>query len=276
MGGGLLIKSSFDSWSESPVKTTVETLPIANIRLPRVTVCPPKNTFTDLNYDLMMTENKILTKEMRDEMFKYAVEVINKDSVSNPWAKLQEEDRFYNWYHGYTQLKLPYDYVDHNNDKILTVYTFTSATSGVVSTQYYGEEFQSELVERIIKYGVFVNPPESVKYNKNVTLQFKVEEVRMNGLTTDKEGRMKEEFDYSLTGNFLVADQTTYVNYTPPKYFSRYIRVSRSVSAEDVEEQKLSLMPGFRLTWWYAGEEVSLVRKYKDDKWNKQFVRYAK
>ena len=95
-------------------------------------------------------------------------------------------------------------------------------------------------------------------------------------MTTDKEGRMKEEFDYSQPGNFLVADQTTYVNYTPPKYFSRYIRVSRSVSSEDVEEQKLSLMPGFRLTWWYAGEEVSLVRKYKDDKWNKQFVRYAK
>ena len=76
--------------------------------------------------------------------------------MSNPWAKLQEEDRFYNWYHGYTQLKLPYDYVDYKYNEILTLDTFTSATSGVVSTQYYGEEFQSELVERIIKYRVFV------------------------------------------------------------------------------------------------------------------------
>ena len=67
LGGGLLIKSSFDSWSESPVKTTVETLPIADIKFPKVTVCPPKNTFTDLNYDLMMTENMTLTQEMRDE-----------------------------------------------------------------------------------------------------------------------------------------------------------------------------------------------------------------
>ena len=55
-----LIKESFDSWSESPVKTTIETLPIAEIKLPKVTVCPPKNTFTDLNYDLMMTENMTL------------------------------------------------------------------------------------------------------------------------------------------------------------------------------------------------------------------------
>ena len=90
VGASLLIKESFGSWSESPVKTTVETLPIADMKLPKVTVCPPKNTFTDLNYDLMMTENMTLTEEMRDEMFNYAIEVINEDSLT----KLKQEDRF--------------------------------------------------------------------------------------------------------------------------------------------------------------------------------------
>ena len=52
VGASLLIKESFDSWSESPIKTTIETLPISEITFPKVTVCPPKNTFTDLNYDL--------------------------------------------------------------------------------------------------------------------------------------------------------------------------------------------------------------------------------
>ena len=100
LGASLLIKESFDSWSESPIKTTVETLPISEITFPKVTVCPPKNTFTDLNYDLMMTENITLTDEMRHEMFKYALEVINEDGFSgNEWTKLHEEDRFYNWYH---------------------------------------------------------------------------------------------------------------------------------------------------------------------------------
>ena len=47
-GAGLLIRSSFTSWSESPIKTTIETLPISEITLPKVTVCPPKNTFTNL------------------------------------------------------------------------------------------------------------------------------------------------------------------------------------------------------------------------------------
>ena len=82
-GASLLIKESFDSWSESPVKTTIETLPISEIKLPKVTVCPPKNLFTDLNYDLMMTENVTLTDELRDEMFRYAIKVIDEDEGSS-------------------------------------------------------------------------------------------------------------------------------------------------------------------------------------------------
>ena len=86
VGASLIIKESFESWSESPIKTTTETLPISEIKLPKVTVCPPKNTFTDLNYDLMMTENITLTDEMRDEMFKYALEAfIDKRFSQNNW-----------------------------------------------------------------------------------------------------------------------------------------------------------------------------------------------
>ena len=83
VGAGYIIKESFDSWAESPVKTTIETLPMDELKFPKVTVCPPKNTFTDLNYDLIMTENITLTEEMRDEMFRYAVDVINEDFSEN-------------------------------------------------------------------------------------------------------------------------------------------------------------------------------------------------
>ena len=54
---GYLIQQSFQSWAQSPVSTTVETLPISEITFPKITVCPPRNTFTDLNYDLMLVEN---------------------------------------------------------------------------------------------------------------------------------------------------------------------------------------------------------------------------
>ena len=93
-GAGYLIKESFDGWEESPVKTTIETLPISEIKFPKVTVCPPKNTFTELNYDLMMTENMTLTDEMRDEMFRYALEVINEDILSGSnWTTPENIDR---------------------------------------------------------------------------------------------------------------------------------------------------------------------------------------
>lgn len=51
---GVLISESFDSWSNSPVRTTIETLDMREIKFPKLTVCPPKNTFTDLNYDFML------------------------------------------------------------------------------------------------------------------------------------------------------------------------------------------------------------------------------
>ena len=47
-GAGVMIYQSFDAWEESPVKTTIETQPITEITFPKVTVCPPKNTYTDL------------------------------------------------------------------------------------------------------------------------------------------------------------------------------------------------------------------------------------
>ena len=71
-GAGVLIYSSFQSWSDSPVKTTIETHPIAEITFPKVTVCPPKNTYTDLNYDLMMTENMTLNNDIRNGLENYA------------------------------------------------------------------------------------------------------------------------------------------------------------------------------------------------------------
>ena len=71
----LLIDQSFTNWSDSPIKTTIETRPISEITFPKVTVCPPKNTFTDLNYDLMMLENMTMTNETRQEYLEIAKSV---------------------------------------------------------------------------------------------------------------------------------------------------------------------------------------------------------
>ena len=40
---GVLIHQSFEAWKQSPISTTIESVPIAEITFPKVTVCPPKN-----------------------------------------------------------------------------------------------------------------------------------------------------------------------------------------------------------------------------------------
>ena len=82
VGAGILIYQSFDVWSESPVKTTIETLPIHKIKLPKVTVCPPKHTYTNLNYDLTMTANIILDNETRNELSTIVSNYGNKNLTS--------------------------------------------------------------------------------------------------------------------------------------------------------------------------------------------------
>ena len=279
VGASLLIKESFDFWGESPIKTTVETLPIAEIRFPKVTVCPPKNTFTDLNYDLMMTENMTLTEDMRDEMFKYAVEVLIEDKLSqNNWTKLHEEDRYYNWYHGYSRIQSPsYSRTKNPEYDLHSEYYLSSsvdscATSGAVTTQYYGEQYQPELVERALEYKVSVNPPVSLRDNENVTLHFKLEKVSMIGLSMDSEDKFDFDFDIEELND---ADQTTlYKNFTPPGE-ERFLYLSRYVSSdEEVDQQKLEMMPGFRLSWWYSGvAEITPDNGFKYYQHNKLFVR---
>ena len=112
-GAGILIYQSFEAWDEDPVKTTIETVPITDITFPKVTVCPPKNTYTDLNYDLMMTKNMTLDNDTRNDLLNYAVDHLYDelyDKIMTDLNMLKDNDRYYNWYHGHTKFNhyLPY------------------------------------------------------------------------------------------------------------------------------------------------------------------------
>ena len=63
-----LISESFKSWASNPITTTIEQVPIKEIKFPKVTVCPPKNTYSNLNYDLMMADQNKLDDTTRDHL----------------------------------------------------------------------------------------------------------------------------------------------------------------------------------------------------------------
>ena len=121
----------------------------------------------------MIAENITLTDKMRDELIEYSEKMIDEHIYTEKLDFLLEDDRYYNWYHGYTKLSRPY-----SQGKTTRIFKLRStATSGVVMTQYFGEQYQRYLLKKNerIYYSVHVYPPETVMNNTNVTLHLNME-----------------------------------------------------------------------------------------------------
>lgn len=107
-GAGILIQQSFQSWQDSPVTTTIETRPISEVTFPKISVCPAKNTYTNLNYDLMkMKENVSIPSDLTDyadDLRENFIRHFQDDDYQEQLKKIretfQEENRFRNWYTG--------------------------------------------------------------------------------------------------------------------------------------------------------------------------------
>ena len=131
-----LIMASFQNWADNPVTTTVETLPIAEAPFPRITVCPPKNTFTNLNYDLLFASNVSLSEEKRhsfvDTLYSKVLDFEFNEALN---LYIQEENEFRNWYDGLTINSHPFDSL--HGKQIVTTY----ALSGSMSTPLFSEKF---------------------------------------------------------------------------------------------------------------------------------------
>ena len=275
IGCALLINESFKSWEESPVKTSIETLQISKIKLPKLTVCPPKNTFTDLNSDLLMLKNSTLTMEQRDEIYKNAIKIIETDLLSlTKFSCLNISDQFYNWYHGYSDIKTP----TVNKFSGITYWIHTSALSGVITTDHFGQKFKSELIEEKFIYKVSIYPPEITKDNNNVTIHLNLEKLSITGIKW-----LEKEWNYFyMSGSGSIDDDkvSIYKNFTPPisKYGTdnRGIDKRRYSKASEIVPLKMEMMPGFRFSWWYTGENLEPEPKFLDGSITKLFIRYQK
>ena len=267
-GAGYMIYTSFQSWEESPVKTTIETLSIKELEFPKVTVCPPKNTFTNLNYGLKMTKNMSLDNDTRKELTNNAVRHLHQHLYAVAMKNLsmvEDDDRYHNWYHGYTQVRLPSTEEDYG----LYHRIDTAATSGTIFTKDFGNKYKANKVLTSCMMTVVLFPPESLQNNRNVTLHFEYENIPLKDLMTGS-----ERFDADYVD---ILDEYTQKNYTPPlpspatdRY---YYRLVRNVKVEDIESQELDTMPGFKITWYYSGMEVDPMAKYSNAEITKAFVR---
>ena len=65
---GYLINNSFKEWESTPIATSISTHPIATLSLPIITICPPEQSNTALNVDLVRAGNITLTDADRQAL----------------------------------------------------------------------------------------------------------------------------------------------------------------------------------------------------------------
>ena len=252
IGAGFMIYLSFKDWAENPIKTTLKTRPIKEITLPKVIVCPPKNTYTNLNYDIMMLENMTMDNNTRDELTKYAIGLIHDHNfmeVTKNLSLIQEENRYYNWYHGYSKLPILFWGRANNTDCKtslcnqvgLRYYIDTKATSGSISTQYFENKFDINKIEENLVKSVYFYPPDDFQNDSNVTLHFEINMNTIQGVDNSV-GILYDDTRNSYT-----------LNYTPPGLMHQLDSI-REVAKSDLLDLDMDLMPGFCVKWYYSEE----------------------
>ena len=264
---GYLIQLSFYNWHKSPITTTIETLPISEITFPNVTVCPPKNSFLDLSYDILKSNETKLDAKTRKELFEYTKEVVQESfykEIMKNLSKLEDPDRYYNWYHGYTKIFYPF-FHEGVNFNTFTYSIYTYARSGNISTHSFGDKFDAEKVDGNINIFIQVNVPKSLQEMENVTLTLNVDKNTINEFSQN---------DKTTFSNIIIDPKEKYFkkNYTN-NFINGYIyffstlahieiKLERKVSQTDIGNLKLQKMPGFRLTWNYDSEAGMSEAKY--------------
>ena len=152
---GILIYQSFLDWHDNPETTTIAIRPIEEINFPKVTVCPPKNTYTNLNYDLMMTENLTLTKNNTKQLLNNFGKYFHKkdfDKTKKRITNFKEKNKYRNWYNGLTEVPI---YLTRSK-LFLDDDIRTSARSGEVSSPYFGTQFDEEKFPLSVEYRLHI------------------------------------------------------------------------------------------------------------------------
>ena len=106
---------------------------------------------------------------------------------------LQDNDRYYNWYHGFTRISVPGAYPYGGQYNWIT----TSALSGTISTQYFGDKFDADKVERYMAYQVITN--------SNVTLNIEIEKLSIKDVS-DGEDKFAVSGQFEAVREFIHED----------------------------------------------------------------------
>ena len=270
-GAIFLIQKSFSNWKQNPISTTIETKIMSEITIPNITVCPPKDLNLNLNFDIMKAHGLQIDEQQRIELYNYALiefqEIFSNNLMQN-LSKIVDPERYRNWYYGFTQISFPYINEDDNE---LWHYINTTATSGRISTQYFGDKLQGQRnkldeLEKNIHILIELAVPNNLVGDNEAQLDLNIKKEAMTttsdtyrmflGLPNNEENDIDNEFsDEEIKGPFNT---------------SLRFSIHKTLLLSDI--LKLEHLPGFRLTWKFDkdGEQKP---KFSDNNTTKEFAR---
>ena len=283
-----LINRSFTDWENSPIATTIETFPISKSIFPKITVCPPKRSITPLNYGLIKAENITLDNDTRHELIKltqdwFDVGMLNDEiNVDNSF---KENEKSRKWYEGHSKVTLPYDaYTVDNHGQVY--FMDTSATSGNLSTPWFGDPFTAEKFEKWVRYDYNIHFPTNISTmasNMNIVVVMMLDTKETVGSNEyvgihppsgyDNEhiqytGKMRKTWRYQVTNKFTENDTLRIVFY----------RSISKLDKSDMDYYTYKTMTGMSIEWFVEDGngvmmEVEQQGKYLEDKTNKMYIK---
>ena len=170
----VMILQSFANWEANPVATTLESQPLSKLSFPKVTVCPPGDTFTTLNLDIEMMENKSLQEQgnIKQTLKRHLpLAIFDSDFEENFSFLSKVTNVSEGWYLGDISINFlrPSDHFD------LTIEYRTSDISGEATSPDFQEPFDEDTFKLMIQFRITLDVPKNLSRNASINIKFQFE-----------------------------------------------------------------------------------------------------
>ena len=133
---GYFIHDAYPESLTQPVSSSTSTHPIGEFDFPLVTVVPPKDSYTALNYDLMTADNDSLTEENREILKTNATAIFVEQDYSEFLKEFLSISNAKQVYYGFQKIiKLSFE-----SGLEMVVWN----NSGSVQTPWFGESYRED------------------------------------------------------------------------------------------------------------------------------------
>ena len=189
---------------------------------------------------------------------------------------MEEENRGYNWYQGYSSISLP-ALIKRNYDNFETIEHLieSSASNGTVQTEFWGETYDIEKIEKVLALHITLFTPQSF-INENTSLSLEIEKLQLFIKEYDP------WYEYGMFDEFNLDDDVLdWRNYdleiqdlADRENIS--ISLRRMISKEGLyaNTKFLKNIPGFKVKWRY-NQNLESEKRFYDDWENMEFRRFV-